>query len=135
MIIKNKGFSLVSALFILVVLATVSAFALSIFGITNSTSSFSIQGTRAFFAARSGLEWGIHEVFNNPTTCPPLTSLNINQGGLKNLNVSISCTVCPIMEGTTTYNMFILTALAEQGMFGSIDYVSREMQVSVILAS
>lgn len=122
-----------AALFILVVLTVVSGFTVSIAGMSRSTASFSIQGLRAYFAARSGIEWGTNKVTNTPTVCPANTTLTLAQEGLKGFSVNITCTVTSFVEGTTNINVFLLTSLASKGVLGDPDYVSREMQVTIAM--
>ena len=129
----KQGFSLMAALFILVVLTVMSGFTVSIASMSRSTASFSMQGLRAYFAARSGLEWGLYKVTNTPTACPANTTLNLTQGGLQGFDVNVTCTVTSFTEGTTNINVFLLTSLASKGGFGDPDYVSREMQMSVAM--
>lgn len=59
---RPSGFALVSAIFILVVLAALGAFALSVSSSQHMGSALDIQGVRAFQAARAGIEWGIYQV-------------------------------------------------------------------------
>ena len=58
----QHGFSIVSAIFILVVLAALGAFIVNISTTQQIGSALDIQGARAYQAARSGLEWGIYQV-------------------------------------------------------------------------
>ena len=129
----TRGFSLMAALFILVVLTVISAFTVSIAGMSRNTASFAMQGLRAYFAARSGLEWGVHTITNTPSTCPADTTLTLTQGGLKGFNVRVTCAVTSFVEGTANINNFVLTSLATKGSFGDPNYVSREMQITVAL--
>ncbi len=129
----NKGFALVTALFLLVILASVAVFTVNISGMNRTTTSFSIQGMRAYFAARSGLEWALYEVTNNPAICPVNTILNLSQGSLQGFQVNITCTVTSFTEGVNNLNIFSLNSFASKGTFGGLDYVSREMQASVAL--
>lgn len=132
---KNKGFALVSAVFILVILAMMSSFIISISIISNKTTEFSLQGTRAYFAAKTGLDWGIKQIISNPTVCPATTALSLTQGGLKGFVSTVSCSATQYTEGSSTFNVFNLTALATKGSFGNVDYVSRQMQVSVTIGN
>jgi MSHA biogenesis protein MshP len=60
---KNvRGFALVSAIFILVVLAALGAFILNISTNQQIGSALDVQGVRAYQAARAGIEWGVYQV-------------------------------------------------------------------------
>lgn len=58
---RPSGFALVSAIFILVVLAVLGAFILSVSSSQHMGSALDIQGVRAFQAARAGIEWGLYQ--------------------------------------------------------------------------
>ena len=57
-----RGFAIVSAIFILVVLAALGAFILTVFGHQQVGSALDVQGVRAYQAARAGVEWGLYRV-------------------------------------------------------------------------
>lgn len=59
---RMRGFAIVSAMFILVVLAALGAFILSISTSQQIGSALDVQGTRAYQAARAGIEWGLYSV-------------------------------------------------------------------------
>lgn len=63
---RVKGFAIVSAIFILVVLAALGAFIVSISTSQQIGSALDIQGVRAYQAAKSGVEWGIYQVESAP---------------------------------------------------------------------
>ncbi len=56
----TRGFAIVSAIFILVVLATLGAFILNISSSQQIGSALDVQGVRAYQAARAGVEWGLY---------------------------------------------------------------------------
>jgi MSHA biogenesis protein MshP len=60
----SGGFAIVSAIFILVVLATLAGFIVSVTTTQNLTFAQDVQGVRAYQAARAGTEWGIYQWLN-----------------------------------------------------------------------
>ncbi|MFA6442609.1 MAG: hypothetical protein WCV99_09745 [Sterolibacterium sp.] len=58
----QHGFSIVAAIFILVVLAALGAFMVTVSTTQAIGSALDIQGSRAYQAARSGIEWGVFRV-------------------------------------------------------------------------
>jgi MSHA biogenesis protein MshP len=60
-----QGFSLVSAIFLLVVLAGLGAAIVYINGVQQTSSAMDIQGARAYQAARAGIEWGLFQQIRN----------------------------------------------------------------------
>ena len=67
---RIRGFALVSAIFILVVLAALGAFIVSISTSQQIGSALDVQGVRAYQAARAGIEWGLYSVQGSPTATP-----------------------------------------------------------------
>ncbi len=62
----SRGFAIVSAIFILVVLAALGAFIVNVSTSQHVGSALDIQGVRAYQAARAGVEWGIYQVQATP---------------------------------------------------------------------
>jgi MSHA biogenesis protein MshP len=130
----NKGFLLPAAIFILVILAALGAYALNITSIQQATSTQDVQGSRAYQAARAGVEWGAYQVLSPGTTalvnCPASpTSLTID-----NFTVSVTCSrSVDYFEQNTdhTIAMYDVTATASFGTTGTIGYVERQMQVTL----
>lgn len=121
---NQQGFALVSAIFIVVVLAVVGAFMLNMVGVQSRTGLFALQGARAYQAAQSGLEWGIYEVINN--------GCNPGSFTLEGFSVSVSCTdLGSFTEGSDTYNIYRLSSMAESGTYGTTDYVQRTVVADV----
>ncbi len=59
---RVRGFAIVSAIFILVVLAALGAFIVTISTNQQIGSALDVQGVRAYQAARAGIEWGVFQV-------------------------------------------------------------------------
>ncbi|HEY6280567.1 MAG TPA: hypothetical protein VIW72_02070 [Burkholderiales bacterium] len=64
----QSGFLLVTAIFLLVILAALGAFILTISGTQQTGSALDVQGSRAYQAARAGIEWGSYQVLNAGAT-------------------------------------------------------------------
>ena len=63
---RMQGFAIVTAIFILVVLAALGAFIVSISTNQQTSAALDIQGVRAYQAARAGVEWGVYQVQATP---------------------------------------------------------------------
>lgn len=68
--VKRQGFAIVSAIFILVVLAALGAFILSVSSQQQIGSALDVQGARAYQAARAGIEWGLYQQLQGGVDCP-----------------------------------------------------------------
>jgi MSHA biogenesis protein MshP len=144
---RQKGFSLVAAIFLLVVLALMGALIASVTGMTQASSQLDLQGVRAYHAARAGMEWGVHQVLDphnaEPScaikNCPASpTNLNSLGGSLSPFTVTVTCNV---VANTTEANrnirvfQIVATACNQGGSCPSASpthgYVSREVQATV----
>jgi MSHA biogenesis protein MshP len=131
---KQHGFLLPAAIFILVILAALGAYALNITSVQQSTSLQDTQGTRAYQAARAGVEWAAYQVLNPGSTtlvnCPASSStLNID-----NFVVTVSCnrSVDYYEQGTDhTIAMYDITSTASFGTTGALNYIERQIQLTL----
>jgi len=67
----RRGFSIVAAIFLLVVLAGLGVAIVTVATTQQRGAASDLLGTRASGAARSGLEWGMYNVNINPATQQP----------------------------------------------------------------
>ena len=123
---RQQGFTLVTAIFIIVVVSALALFMVTIASVQRSTSTFSIVGPRALFAAQSGMEWGVHAVLSGGGCFAP-ASLPAPGG----FSVAVSCSATAVVEGGASYNVYALTAAASSGIQGREDYFSRTLTASV----
>lgn len=63
---RARGFALVLAVFLIVSLAAIGAYLLSVSNVQLETAVMDEQGARAYQAARAGVEWGAYQVLRNP---------------------------------------------------------------------
>lgn len=126
-IMKNsnqKGFTLVQAVFILVVLGLLGAVMVRLIGVQSSTTTFALQGARAYQAARSGLEWGAAQASSGNSCNDVMT--------IENFNVTVACTSQQFTEGPIgPYNVYRISATATFSNYGSPDFVSRQAEMKV----
>lgn len=124
----QRGFSLVSALFLLVVLAGLGAYAVRLNTLQQQTVTAALRGAQAFEAARTGAAWGASQALAG--SCGGST-LNLTEGAAAGFRVSVQCTQTTHVEGFATVRVFVLTVRAEAGTYGGPDYVSRRLQTKV----
>ena len=123
---RQRGSSLVVALFIVVVVALLAAFAVRVSSAGRQTGSLSQQTSRALAAARSGVEWSEHQARTaGPCQDTPPTTLLLSEGALSGFRVTVSCHAYP--HGV--YSHYEITSIAEYGVYGSVDYASRTVTV------
>lgn len=142
--IRQRGFALVAAIFIVVVLAVLGVMMVTLSGVQRATATAAVQGARAYHAARAGVEWGIYGALNNTVaTCgnspsppnPPTTNnFNLAVNGLNGFAVTVDCGYTEHRESSATYNVYVINATATSGAFGSDSFVSRTLRTTVTSA-
>ncbi len=108
----ERGFAIVTAIFLIVILAALAAFSVSVFRVQQAGASLDLMGARAFQAAQAGIDWGAWQV--NGGTCAAITPLAGLPGVLGEFTVTVTCVIQgPYTEGgPPTRSVFTLTATA-----------------------
>lgn len=122
------GFTLIAALFLLVVVASLGGYMVRLATVQHSSSSLSAQHVRALYAAVSGLEWVAYELRSSPGGCPSVpTTFNV-----EGFTVSLAaCSQTTVSEAGGSYNLYDVTVDASRGVFGDQDFVSRSLRATV----
>jgi len=145
---RQRGFSIVTAVFLVVVLALLGAFIVSVTGMQQTSSQLDVQGVRAYQAARAGMEWGAWQVLdpNNTIgtpalpTCPAAsTNLSSLAQSLAAFTVTVTCSATTTTEGNRNVATYRVVATAcNQPSAGSCPnpapgtgYVEREIQATL----
>ncbi|MCX7150515.1 MAG: hypothetical protein NTY05_14100 [Rhodocyclales bacterium] len=119
---SDRGFSLPTAIFLLVILALLGAFMVSLSTTQNITSAQDVQGSRAYRAARAGIEWAAFNLKAPATTCPAASTVLT----IDSFSVTVACSVTTHDEGGTARYIFLVTSTAtEGGAIGSLGRVER----------
>jgi MSHA biogenesis protein MshP len=121
---------LVAALFLVVVLALVGAIMLRLVGVEGATASLSLRSARAYHAARSGVEWGAHQVAASGV-CPAPTTLSLTQAGVRGFSVVVTCTSSVHVDSVAPTSNYNIVATASAGTFGTPEFVSRRVQGTI----
>lgn len=137
----QRGFSLITAIFLLVVLSGLGAVMLSFFTAQQQSSALDVLGSRAYQAARTGVEWGAFQVIRSGVgggiSCTAAGAANTPPalaGSLATFSVSVTCassahTEVAVPAGTLT--VYRLTSTATRGAAGQTDYVERQIEVTI----
>ena len=124
---RTQGFILVTVLFLIAVVAVMAVVMSTTSSVQNLTTVYSLQQARAFFAARSGLEYGIDRAVNAGVCTNGAVALP----GIS-FTVTVSCSSVPgINEGGSITTVYQLSATATTGTFGGPGYVTRTVRTMV----
>ena len=88
----QRGFAIVSAIFLLVALAALGGFIAVVSTTQNIGSAQDFQGTQVYYAARAGAEWGLYQALKSSPSCVPTSSFMVDS-----IAVTVTC-------GSTTPN-------------------------------
>jgi MSHA biogenesis protein MshP len=133
----ESGFVLPTAIFLLVVLAALASYMVSLSRTSHISSALDIQGARAYQAARAGIEWAAWQVVDPqnppPSPAPPCpaspTALTLT-GTLTPFAVSVTCTRTVETDGADAVVIYQITSTASAGLAGEVDFVQRQIQAS-----
>jgi MSHA biogenesis protein MshP len=133
---NESGFVLPTAIFLLVILAALATYMVSLSRTSHTSSALDIQGSRAYQAARAGIEWGAWQVVD-PQTWPPVSTpcpaspSTLALGGvLAAFAVTVECTRTEETDGADTVAIYQITSTATSGAVGEVSYVERRIQAS-----
>jgi MSHA biogenesis protein MshP len=129
---KQNGFSLVAAIFILVVLALLGSYMVRLAGTQRTTTLYAIQGARAYQAARAGIEWSIARIVVGGACSDITGSSPMNFAGINDFSVTLTCSRQTYSEGLDNPNVFRITAFSEFASYTSPYYISRKLEVSIV---
>lgn len=132
----QQGFSIISAIFLLVVLAFLGVAMVTFSTSQQQSSAVDVMGARAYQAARAGIEWGAYQVLQNGGACAATTTLPALAGTLSGFSVTVTCSAIAASEvsaatGTGTVTVYGLTSTATQGTAGQPSYIERQIQVTI----
>ena len=131
---RQAGFTLIAAIFLIVVLATLGAFVVQVAMTQYQAANVALLEARAQAAAEAGIGYGATRA-RTASACANRT-LNLTQGALAGFTVKVTCaaTVHQIYSGpppATNYQVYALAATASSGIYGKPDYVARTVTRNV----
>ncbi len=118
---RMRGFSLVTGIFLLVVLSALGAFMVIFTGLQQNTVQNDVLGVRAYYAARAGINWAMYRALDPDNTiapgaaafaaCPTGT-INAMGGSLTPFTVIVGCTITSATEANREIRVYQITATA-----------------------
>lgn len=137
---KQAGVGLVTAIFLLVVIAGLAAAMVTVFSAQQAGSQLDLQGTRAYQAARAGIEWGLFRK-TQANSCVASTNFALPANtSLSAFSVTVTCTPVAGPGGNTDLARTLIRATAcnqpNNGVCGqnpgnNLDYVQRVIEVQL----
>jgi len=119
-----RGFALVPALFLIVVLAALGAVAIRVGSGEQQTVTMALQQVRALAAARAGIEWGAYNALVTHS-CAASTTLNLSEAALAGFTVTVTCSATMFTVNSANRYAYVLVANSSSGTYGQPGYVHR----------
>jgi MSHA biogenesis protein MshP len=147
---RQSGFGIATAIFLLLVLGSLTAYLVTLTGTREKASVLDLQGAQAYQAARAGVEWGAYQLLRDSagafaTACdgasyaaPIRQNLSGLAGSLGSFTASVECGSASFTETANTFRVYQLrvtacnmpAAGACPGAVGPT-YVERQLQVVI----
>lgn len=128
------GFSLVSAIFLMVVLVILGVSLVTISSVQHTTAAQLLQVVRAHYAARAGAEWAAAQA-NSGIWCPgpyPMETTFALPAPVSGFTVLVSCTRTNHTLDGATRQYFVVDVTATSGFYGGPDFVRRKLRTKVL---
>ena len=117
-----------AAIFLLVVLAALGAFMLTFSNTQQMTSAQDVQGSRAYWAAKAGIQWAAAKLQPPAVACPAPSTTFVLDG----LTVTVSCKSNAYTEGADNKIIYWVESTAVTGgNVGSIGYIERSLNALI----
>lgn len=122
---KQKGASIVTAIFLIIVLSLMAVGMVSLLATSQQSISQEITSAKTFMAGRSCLQWGMYQAVYNSTTGTHTNTFNNLNSSLYNAECSTEINTITA-DGLTFYNV---TAIANYGIATDPEYSKRTMRL------
>lgn len=133
---RSRGISIVTAIFLLVVLSGLGVAIVTFATAQRQAAAVDLVGTRAYEAARTGIEYGLYQQLRNNGMC---ANANFTAPGmLAAMTVSVTCAQTPSGMANVRPQTRITATACNQPAGGAcpnpapgVDYVQRVVQVVI----
>lgn len=137
----QRGIGALTVIVLVVLISLLGIYVNSMTTLSSLNTSASAGAMQAWFAARSGAEWGIYQALNRPACtcgsncCAAGTAISGASlsfgGGASSYQADLDCSETPVNEGGTSYCIYDIGATATFGNPGDVTFARRRIQVTV----
>lgn len=121
------GFTLLSTLFLLVVVSALAGYLVHLSSTQHLSSALSISAARARYALTSGLDWLAYDL-NARGACPVLPATV----AVDDYTVTVSvCDEHLVTEAGNSFRLYDVVLNASRGSFGSPDFTNAQMRATL----
>lgn len=131
----QHGFAAIAAIFLVVILAALGGFMLTFSNTQQLTSAQDVQGSRAYWAARAGLEWAVVAIPAAPALCTSASLASVTAGAppatVDGFELQVRCAKNVYAEGTASRTIYNIESQASVGIAGTVARVERSLTASL----
>jgi len=129
----QHGFAAIAAIFLVVILAALGGFMITFSNTQQLSSAQDLQGSRAYWAARAGLGFGVAKVIADSTACQSAgpTAMTGAPAGVEGFTLTVTCRRASYVDGVNTILVYRFESRASAGSSGNANYVERSVSASV----
>jgi len=132
---SQSGVSLISALFLLVVVSLLGGYMVNLSLLQQVGTTMTLQSVKARYAAQAGIEWTLFQIANTPGWGCGASTTSFSVDGysvtISNPANTATCDAYPITEGSTSYTLYDVESTATKGSVGSIDHVQWTLRATL----
>lgn len=135
---SQRGVSLITAIFLLVVIAALGVFAVTLSTTQNQSQTMDVMGARAYQAALAGVEWAAFNATSQTGAawlgagCPASSTLAL-AGNLAPFIVTVNCSMSIASEAASAVAVFNVSAVAKTtGAPGDVNYVEQIAEAKLV---
>jgi MSHA biogenesis protein MshP len=138
-IARCRGFALMLAVFMIITLAAIGLYLITISSGQIQAVSQDVQAARAYQAAQTGINWGAYQLLR-VSTCTASQTLTLTSAGLSGFYAQVTCQIVSAAagetEGATTVKAYLITATGCNAnpcspATPAQTYVERQLQLTV----
>jgi MSHA biogenesis protein MshP len=130
----QAGISLISAIFLIVMLMALAAAMVSLSEVQHDTSTKSLLSAKAYYGARAGIEWATQQAVAAGScagaTWGPAPASNPMQGALSDVTVTVTCTPNGAPYGAGNF-VYYLQSTATVGTINTPGYAERHVSATI----
>jgi MSHA biogenesis protein MshP len=130
---KQRGFSLIMAVFLIVVLGGIAVSIGRVSTMQHHSSALDEEGAMAYQAARAGIEWGVYQaIVSSGCAASASFTLAVPTAPISTVDytVAVECAKTQVIEGSTAIDVYHITATAKNAVGGNFA-VERQLSATV----
>jgi Tfp pilus assembly protein PilX len=138
---RQTGFSAIIVVILIVLFALLGAYMSTMSSIGSLNTTQSASAMQAWFTARSGVEWAVHQSLaasDGGCTCAvdcctgiDAQILNFTEAGLNGYQATVSCSASNYTEASASYCVYELDVSATNNSPAQLTSVSRTITISI----